>query len=336
MAANGLSATRCATLTVDDAPAGEDVFGSHQPIADAVHELITTEPGGRTIGLQGSWGSGKSTIVRLVAERVAGPDSHGVVFDAWAHEGDPLRRSFLDKLITGLAAEDWVDETAWGERREELARRRRVEHTRPVAKLETPAIVAGAVAALFAIFLSAGAVLFETGLPTEASWPRWVGLAIHVSLLVIVVLGTVRLWLRSRSGDASDAWLSLASVQSVTESTSETIETPDPTSIDFESTFKQLMREAHDAREPWLDSLWVLLPYPESTDRSLTGRDAGLPESLAGVPAFAGRCRSEQARLGGAEGAVARVREACAGMLARASGPGRRCERASGRGRYRR
>ena len=76
-------------------------------------------------------------------------------------------------------------------------------------------------------------------------------------------------------------------------------------------------------------------PKPGSTDRSMTGRDAGLPESLAGVPAFAGRCRSEQARLGGAEGAGAGEREACAGMLARASDPGRRCERASGRERYR-
>ena len=67
----------------------------------------------------------------------------------------------------------------------------------------------------------------------------------------------------------------------------------------------------------------------------MTGRDAGLPESLAGVPAFAGAVpgagRSEERSLGGAEGAGARVREACAGMLARGSGPGRRCERASGR-----
>ena len=48
-----MAATRCPTLTVDDAPAGEDVFGSHEPIAAAVHELIRTEPGGRTIGLEG-------------------------------------------------------------------------------------------------------------------------------------------------------------------------------------------------------------------------------------------------------------------------------------------
>ena len=86
------------------------------------------------------------------------------------------------------------------------------------------------------------------------------------------------------------------------------------------------------------DGFALLLPNPESTDRSLTGRAAGLAESSAGVAAFAGRCRGRtgarsrrSARLGGAEGAGARVREACAGMLARASDPGRRCERASGR-----
>ena len=70
-------------------------------------------------------------------------------------------------------------------------------------------------------------------------------------------------------------------------------------------------------------------PKPESTDRSLTGRAAGLPESSAGVPASAGRRRGRagarsprSAQLGGAEGAGARVRETCAGMLARASDPG--------------
>ena len=49
------------------------------------------------------------------------------------------------------------------------------------------------------------------------------------------------------------------------------------------------------------------------------------------VPERGAVAQRRSARLGGAEGAGARVREACAGMLARASEPGRRCERASGR-----
>ena len=76
---------------------------------------------------------------------------------------------------------------------------------------------------------------------------------------------------------------------------------------------------------------------PESTDRSVTGRAAGLPgcwrvrRAGPALPGGAGAGRSEERSLGGAEGAVARVRKACAGMLARGSDPGRRCERASGR-----
>ena len=76
------------------------------------------------------------------------------------------------------------------------------------------------------------------------------------------------------------------------------------------------------------------VPKPESTDRSLTGRDAGLPESSAA-------CRRSPGGAGGGpeRGAVAQRGSAalrarargCAGMLARASEPGRRCERASGR-----
>ena len=49
------------------------------------------------------------------------------------------------------------------------------------------------------------------------------------------------------------------------------------------------------------------------------------------VPERGAVAQRRSARLGGAEGAGARVREACAGMLARASDPCWRCERASGR-----
>ena len=79
-------------------------------------------------------------------------------------------------------------------------------------------------------------------------------------------------------------------------------------------------------------------PKPESTDRSLTGRDAGLPESSAACRRSPGGAGGGPERRAVAQrgSAVLRARaRGCAGMLARASEPGRRCERASGRERYR-
>ena len=305
---------RCPTRTVDDAPAAEDAFGSHEPIVDAIHEIITTEPGGRTVGIEGGWGSGKSTVVKLLAARVTGRDSHMVVFDTWAHEGDPLRRSFLEELIGSLISKRWVDAATWRKRREELAKRRRVESIRPVAKLEKPAIIIAAAAVVFALLVPLGTTLIGAGLataPVSAGMVR-AGAAIYVALLVVVAVA-VGLSLAGRLGGTRGAWLSFFSVQSVTESDRETIETPDPTSIEFESTFKDLMRSAlgtdprrrlvlvvdnldrvapddarsiwatlqtflhhsHDAPEPWLNSLWVLLPYDRSGIARLWDRSHG-------------------------------------------------------------
>ena len=299
MLANGPTMTRSPTRTVDDAPASADDFGSHAPIAAAICELVTTEPGGRTIGLEGGWGSGKSTVVRLLNDQLDGSGTQVVVFDAWAHEGDPLRRSFLETLIKSVSAKGWIEEQTWDERRENLARRRRVEHTRPVAKIERPAIIAAAGAALFAILVPLSAALVQAGVAADKSPALWIGGAVSAVLAALIVGGGTVWLLRGRDDSAGRAILSLFSVDSVTESKRETIETPDPTSVEFESTFRDLMREAlgsdstrrlvlvvdnldrvspddarsiwatlqtflhhsHDNREPWLDSLWVLLPY---------------------------------------------------------------------------
>lgn len=311
------SAERCPTSTVDDAPAALDLFGSHEPIAAAVHELIAGEAGGRTIGIEGGWGSGKSTVVTMLADRMRESQAHVVVFDTWSHEGDPLRRSFLEELVVSLAAKGWVDCKTWEQRREELARRRRVQRVRPVPKIEMPAITAGALAVLFAILIPLGAALLEASLGGGNRFVWIPGTAIYGVLLIgaIVVLGAL-LW-RRRSRPEGDPWLSLFSVQSVTESDRETIETPDPTSIEFESTFMDLMEEAlggepskrlvlvvdnldrvapEDARivwatlqtflhypdqprKPWLDSLWVVLPYDrDGIARLWDGPAEGPPE----------------------------------------------------------
>ena len=44
------------------------------------------------------------------------------VFDAWAHEGDPLRRTFLEKLIAFLTNRGWVNPNKWDKKLKELSR----------------------------------------------------------------------------------------------------------------------------------------------------------------------------------------------------------------------
>ena len=101
------------------------------------------------------------------------------------------------------------------------------------------------------------------------------------------------------------------------------ISAPHPTVKILQSKINNILKQVYEPRASTHG-----FAKPESTDRSLRGRAAGLAESSAGVAALAGRCRGRTGArsrrstpLGGAEGAGARVREACAGMLARASEP---------------
>ena len=76
---------------------------THQRIADKLYEIISANSKeGLTIGLEGEWGSGKSTVVKLLQEKLKENKSNKTfVFyiDAWEHEGDHLRRVFLETLI---------------------------------------------------------------------------------------------------------------------------------------------------------------------------------------------------------------------------------------------
>ena len=75
----------------------------HKKTSEAIFDFIKTDRSsseGLTIGLEGAWGSGKSHVINLVRERFSGfNDTLFFSFDAWAHEGDPLRKAFLNELI---------------------------------------------------------------------------------------------------------------------------------------------------------------------------------------------------------------------------------------------
>lgn len=97
-----------------DAPTDQDLFRGkgHERTAaalvDAIREFDNVD---RAVGLDGPWGSGKSSVVEIAAKMLEespssdGPSFHFFTFDIWKSQGSAFRRSFLEYLLTWAKSE---------------------------------------------------------------------------------------------------------------------------------------------------------------------------------------------------------------------------------------
>ena len=95
-------------------PIGEDFYEgkSHERLAEAIKTYMRSvdnkEACGngsampRLIGLEGKWGSGKSNVMKLLERKLKADNYHFFTFDAWSHQEDLQRRSFLSDLTNDL------------------------------------------------------------------------------------------------------------------------------------------------------------------------------------------------------------------------------------------
>lgn len=311
--------SRCRTRLISDTPALEDAFGPHKRVATAIADLIRSEEGGKSIGLEGSWGSGKSTVINLLlAEMKKSEDSTAMVFDAWAHEGDPLRRTFLETLIKHLQQpppQGWIEKIKWDNRREELARRRKVTTTKDVPQLTK----LGKLVSITTPVIPLGLIIFSASLEDKKlGWYTVLGGILAVAPLIMALFWEMigrrasQMFAgvsRSSGNRDEDPW-ALVVQKFTTETQTQTIENPDPTSVEFEDTFTKLMSEAletpsrrlvlildnldrvdpnlalslwstlqtflqhGESRETaWFTRLWILIPYDPEGLRRLWRKD---------------------------------------------------------------
>lgn len=94
-------------ILLDD-PSNEDLFHGkgHERTADALVSAIKTfKNADRAIGLDGPWGSGKSSVVGIAERKLHQAHGNGKVkfhfftFDIWKSQGSAFRRSFLEHLV---------------------------------------------------------------------------------------------------------------------------------------------------------------------------------------------------------------------------------------------
>ena len=235
----------CRTITLTDEPEETDAFsGPHQRIAQAVADLIQPpDAKGIAIGIEGSWGSGKSTVARMLIKRLEPDKDIAVVsFDVWAHEGDPLRRTFLETLIRTLQAlPHWVDAKVWEDRIEQLANRREVVKTKDNLTVTGwgkfvafTLLLVPLGSALVTAALRENVMLYGGPPAQKFLFLLLVGLLLTFSPLIVLVIR------RKKQQDI----LGFLFNKGPTERTTETSRTVNPTSIEFEESFKKLIEEA--------------------------------------------------------------------------------------------
>lgn len=214
--------------------------------------MIATEAGGNVVGLEGEWGSGKSTVVQLMREQLdqLSPDTRVVVFDAWAHQGDPLRRTFLETIIADLKRAGWLDPSAASRASRELSGTSSVVTTKTSSSLSAE----GKLAAAATVLIALGAALFAN----HFSHLHRLFLAIGGVLLVAPLILVLGMWIARRAAGhflrrkRRPIWQTLAELNPSsffardqrTETTTEGVQQGEPTSVEFEDIFSRVLGEA--------------------------------------------------------------------------------------------
>lgn len=264
---------------LSDAEVDADFFGSHQRVASALSSLINTaDEKPRIVGLLGPWGSGKSTVLRILAKELSKQNENNsekkilFLYDAWIHQSDPPRRSFLEEIIRFFDAEKPGLKERWKDDVDRL--NRRLEETDTVS---SPVI--SKIGLLFIITILVATIGFKEAdftffqkllstYPTEWPFKTFVVLS-TLSLPLITALTVYFFWRPVRCLTSRSFWTKEnltrnrkpyeehrltgfflnKSRDHVRNRITKSI---DPTAIEFQETFSKLMNEVAENNKRYI------------------------------------------------------------------------------------
>jgi|GEM_PF-2620642 len=259
----------CRTNLIRDIPSDTDSFAIHSRIAEAIVELVERERGGISVGISGSWGSGKSTIINFIQRKFkedhrSNLQYHLWLFDAWEHEGDHLRRMFLESMKKSLQENTtWIDGKNWQDNLDYLAKRRKrsIQHDKPRINMF-----------LVALAVTTLAIPVGSALLTNALYQRVVHYTFDLTtwefrlifpILLILAPAVLSLWIpvhyiilryvcknqQHSFKEFAESHFTWLLQRSATEVERIVMQDPDPTSIEFASTFNDMMEAALSSPE---------------------------------------------------------------------------------------
>ena len=121
-----------------DVPSKTDDFDgkgherSAKALAEGIHQVFGN--GGGAIGLEGSWGAGKSSVIEMATEKLEAitpkDDArkfryHVFSFDLWTHQTDEFRRAFLERFLDFMQDVDFDHEVDLEVQRDRIRNRKK-------------------------------------------------------------------------------------------------------------------------------------------------------------------------------------------------------------------
>lgn len=299
---------KCPTRILDDLPVSEDKFGSHSRIAKALAELINEEKGGKAIALKGRWGSGKSSIIEMLPEEL-NSEIYIFNFNAWIHEGDPLKRIFLERLIDFFIEDGLISEDKkWEKIKASLNAKKFTEKTEKKSYLTGK----GKLFTFASLLLPVGIGLMSMVDINNLSKIFYFGLLLSSSPFLMLLV----FWVYNKlSSDENENPFNFLSNEDDVTINKTSIERPEPSSIKFQKLFSDLLDEglndnknliivmdnldrinAKDALKMWStmriffdlpikkhleEKFWLVVPYDEESIKDLwESEDNGIGKSF--------------------------------------------------------
>ena len=193
---NGTEKDSTALSFIKSSPIGQDLLEgrAHEQIAKHIASLIKSNNAeNKLLGLDGAWGSGKSNLIKILKSKLS-ETHHFFIYDAWGHQEDLQRRSFLEELTRNLCDQKVID--GWEKKLKDLLSRRRELTTKTIPRLSPVAC-----AVIFAFVFTSPALALA----------RWVDNSFF-SLLITVIPTLIAIAIYRFSDKKEGGSLSLSDV----------------------------------------------------------------------------------------------------------------------------
>lgn len=148
---------------ISNSPCGEDLFEgkSQEKVADNIAHIIKDSNDCKIVGIDGSWGSGKSNLIEIIKRKLSIQDESSFyffIYDAWGHQEDLQRRSLLEELTFFLTKKNdegksiIADSTKWEKKLKKLLAKSKETEKKTIPSLSLGIVFSGLVLILTPVF----------------------------------------------------------------------------------------------------------------------------------------------------------------------------------------